>query len=129
MNKFQGSGTTPGFAVALNPAALPETPLLIVAEMKKTEQDRAAIVTNADQQAAASSKADVCCLDLTHDYSLAPRLEFCNGGDPGSVLVAQRQVEQQVFGSVNPDFFQLGRELGSDTGQFLQRVLCSFRLF
>ena len=74
-----------------------ETVLLRLAEMVEAQAQGAAAVLQAHQQAAAAPHHHVGAGHHALDHRVGPWPQGADGGDAGTVLVAQGQVEQDVL--------------------------------
>ncbi len=97
MVDLQARGTRPDFAVAAQVGAALETVLLRLAEMVEAQAQGAAAVLQAHQQAAAAPHHHVGAGHHALDHRVGPWPQGADGGDAGTVLVAQGQVEQDIL--------------------------------
>ena len=82
--------------------------LLRGAEMEEAQRDQAGAVGDNHHQHGAARRYDGCVLDRAFHLRGGAGVQPANGVNPGAVLVAQGQVEQQVLDTVDAAVFQLG---------------------
>ena len=92
--------------------------------MEKAQGDNAAVILDATNQAAATTKDHIAGPDFTFNNHLGKRLCAANGGNFGAVYIAQRQVKQQVLNAVKAQFLQLCCQLGPTPRNWLTARLC-----
>nr|GEX60363.1 hypothetical protein [Tanacetum cinerariifolium] len=84
-----------------------EAVFLGVAEMVKAQAQHTRAVAESDQQATALAHHHVGAAHHAFDHGVLAWAQLANGHNPGTVLIAQRQVEQHVLNVLKTDFRQL----------------------
>ncbi len=102
MVDLEPRGTGASFAEGAHTGAGVELLLLGRGKMKKAQAENAGAVAQAHQQAAAAAPNHLRGRHLAFHYRFAPGAQGSNGGHAGTVLIAQRQVKQQVGHGVDP---------------------------
>ena len=97
VNHFEAGGPVAHLAEAAKAHPAGQRLALGGGEIEKTQHDAAAAVSQMDQQRAAATETDLRVVDEALDDD--PVARPCRGDrrDPGTVLVAQRQMEQQIL--------------------------------
>jgi hypothetical protein len=90
-------------------------------KMEKAQGQRTAAVLDARHQTTAAPEYHVGCPHVSFDYHIRAFSGSGDGGDPGTVLVAQGQVEQQVLHAHNTIIGQFARQFGAYPAQFAHR--------
>lgn len=117
MHQLQARGAGAGLAMAAQAHAAFEGALLGGGKMKEAQGDEPGTVGELAQQAAAAAEYDIGAQYLAFDDGLDARAQGGDGCNPGAVLVAQGQVEQQILDAVDADPRQAGGKLGADAAQ------------
>ena len=117
MHHFQIAWARPGFAKTADPLASDESFLLLLAEMEKPQRQHASVIRDLDNQAAAAAEADVRQLNPGQDNGVHALPQCADGRNPGSVLIANRQVIEQISGLLDSQPLQLGCELWADAAE------------
>src|SRR5690606_36374718 len=117
------------FPKAAQAGARRELVLLGGGEVIEAQANAAGIVLELDQQAAAPAHFDPAVMDDTLDLAAVAVTQLGDGGDPGTVFVAQGQVEQQVLYRGYAELFQFACQARSDPfevgdGQSFQSHYC-----
>ncbi len=111
-----------GLAKGAHPHAGAKLLLLRRREVEEAQAEDAAAVTQSYQQAAAATADHVGGGYLALDHRLVSPPQGGDGGDPGAVLVAQRQVKQQVLDSLHLEPGQLQGQRLADPLERRDRV-------
>jgi hypothetical protein len=90
--------------------------------MEETQQQSGAErIADPDLERASPPLADAGFSDLALDPGLEPRRDLGERRYPGTVLIAQREVEQQVLDREDPEPFEPLGDLGSDPSEGTDR--------
>ncbi len=120
MHDLQRLGSLPRLAVATQTLADPQGRRLLAGEMKEPQQQPAAgVVAEQDLERTPAAGGDGGVEDLALDHGLAPRLQIEQRCQPGAILVAQRQVEEQILHRADPE---LAEPLGDPWTHAVQPV-------
>ena len=96
MRHLQTFTAEPGLTEALHKPASSEASLLILREVEKTQPQETGLIFDGDEQTAAPAVAEFHIDDLPADEGLLLGTQALQRHDPGSILIAQRQVHQQI---------------------------------
>ncbi len=122
MHHLQPVLSGPRFAVTDDAPAGHELRHLGLAEMEKPQHERAVrLIADRDPQHRPVAEAPLHRLDPRGHLRRRAGHQFGDRGEPGAVLVAQRQVQPQVLQAQQATGRQFFRDLGPDTGQGRQR--------
>ncbi|MNF62122.1 hypothetical protein D3C84_437940 [compost metagenome] len=97
----------PGFAIAAHAGATFQAFLLCVAEVIEAQAQAPGAVLQAHYQAAPPAHDHVGTADGAFDHGVLSRAQVANRDHAGAVLVAQRQMEQDVLQVLQADLGQL----------------------
>ena len=122
MHHFQQAGPASHLAVALYPRVVLKAGLLRRIEMEEAQEQRAAAVGYLHQQTAPSAPAYIDALYLSDNHRVGARPQAANRVDPGAVLIAHRQMEQQIHRRLYAEALEFLHHPGADAGQGLQRM-------
>ncbi|MCY1289376.1 hypothetical protein D9M70_384660 [compost metagenome] len=107
-------------------AALEAVPLRL-AEVVEAQAEGAAAVLQAHQQAAALAHHHLGAADHALDHRVLPRAQGAYGCDAGAVLIAQRQVEEDVLQVLQADAGELFLQRRADALERRDRDLRQLR--
>ena len=118
---LQAAAAAAHLAEAAQPGTRFEAVLLGRGEMEEAQGQGTAAILDARHQAAAPSEYDVGGAHLTFHHHVGTLPRRGDGGHPGAILVAQRQVEQQILDLVDAVVREPGREPGPHSAQLAHR--------
>ena len=116
------AGACPHLPKAPNPGALAQLHLLLAREVEQAHGDDACAVRDTRKQATAPAEHHIrgCDLSLHHDRS--PGARRADRRQTRSILVAQRQMKEQVLNAANAQTSELFRERASHAAERSDRV-------
>ena len=123
MHDLETAGTQARFAEAAHARAAREPLLLRSRKMKETQRQEARAVGDAAEQRATSPEGNLRELHLALDDGALTVAQRTDRHDARAVLVAQRQVKQQVLDGREPDALERRRERRTDAAQRRERTL------
>ena len=97
MDNFQPIGAAAKLAVAANTRAAGEPCPLALVEVKEPKERTARPVRDHTHERPAPAVAHLCELDLCDDDRISTLGEGADGSDAGAILLARRQVKEQVL--------------------------------
>ena len=97
---------TPHFSKTAHTPARRQTQLLFSIEVKKSERQFGVLVFDADQQRAPASELHLTCKDRALDHAFHARKHLSQRRDSRAVLIAQREVVEQVANRAEPEFLE-----------------------
>ena len=107
MHHLEHARPAPRFPEALQPGTALELTDLCLAEVKEAQRQRAGAVADAHEQRATATDDDVGDDDLARDDRLGTGLQRPDRRQPGAVLVAEREMEQDVLRAPDAEPFEL----------------------
>ncbi len=96
--------------------------LLGLVEIKKAQLQQAGVVIEHHDQRAAPAEHDAGIFDAAIDQHAHAGCQAANAGQPGAVLIANRQMQQQIMHLMNADGIELLTKLDADATQAQQIV-------
>ena len=123
MDHFERVRSAPRFAVAAHAAAGFEALLLRGIEMEEAQMQRAAPIADPAEQGATPAEHHLGGIDGPFHERFALRAQGPDWDQPGAILVAQRQVEEQVADACDAQAREAVGELGSDAREARHRIL------
>ena len=108
-------------AEGAHPAVFRERDLLCFVEMEEAQQETVLAVVDGNAQRALAGEADVDRHDTTADQRFVARFHFVQWHEAATVLVARRQVQQEILHALDAECAQLHRD--GRAGTFEKRDL------
>ena len=127
VHHLETARAAPRLAEAAQPGAARQAVLLRAREVEEAERQRAGAVADPREQLAAWPEHHFGQLDLAFDHHIAPTAERADQRDLRAVLVALRQVEQQVLDAADAEPREQLGELLADALQRGDRPLVEWR--
>src|SRR5688500_14255477 len=106
MHDLETERAASNLAVATQPHATCEPLLLSGGEVKEAQRERTGTIAEPTQQLSATAKRNFGELYLAFDDRAITRAQRAHRHDPGAVLVAQRQKEQQILNRRNTELLE-----------------------
>ena len=110
------------FAVATDIHTFAKLRLLLPGKVEEAQRELAAAITYPDQQTATAAKYSFCEQHLARDHRANSRTQRAQSRQSGTVLVTQRQEEQQILYAIDAELLQFGRERRADARENGQGV-------